>query len=940
MNQDGSNRRFIDRQKSGNYGFVPEEASRMFDDALADDEDNSTKTSSRLLVENYLSKKSWYFPQKDDPDAPSLRKAWTFYEYVTLPRYLVEESGFNGRPKRAEPGDLRKESELYNPFKPLFSSFLEWGIGIGLYFETALILSALLFIAGLINLAPIVFYESEQYWNFGDEEVEKVNFLLKGSMACSNTEWVVCEDCCETMGLSSSRIVNTTTGVCLAKRNLCDIDNGQAFYNLATLLFVFVSLALISTYLQKKEIILDEGHISATDYSIEVKNPPHDATDPDVWRSFFSTFTEEEDQVIVVTIALDNEALLKKLIARRSCSNELRLMLPKDTNMDDKDEVQQAIDNLKAKESEKKTGCFDKLMKRAISPILRLGGLFLPADVLVQKIDQLTTEIKVIEGKKSRVCRIFVTFETEESQRAILEAFKASKIGMFCNYTSGVAKEIIFENRRLNVKLPTEPSAVRWRELGASEIKSFAVQFINFLITCALLFGSGYVVKETREAFGEYGPMFSGFFISFSNLAINAVVKNLVTFETHPTEGRFQQSLYIKITIFRWINTAVIFKIVVPVQETISFGNNDLLYLISSILFFELLFTPAILLIDPLSFVKKHYLAPRAITQEQMNANFSGTIYTLSERYTNLTKLLFLCFFYSALYPVVFFWGSGIVLVQYFVDKWCLMRLWNQLTPQLGNELAVFSRKLFALCTIAFGLLSALTYYQYPFDGLCPVGNQYYDLPTIFNIESEVYTVENNNTFCNCKHNQYFPMEWFTTAPAEVGVQSNAALEESEQEVCRMQQNWMDTEQNITVILFIVCAFIIIIIYTFVMFLPPILRLFKELFVGASEEFGMDQKIDFSCNTEIPGYVPQTFLKDTTYPLLLCDTSNIENELIGWNSEQESYDKHNLVFDLPYNGIPQRNKEVDRIENDNEEDSKPLIFSIVKQYPTSWKKKE
>lgn len=65
---------------------------------------------------------------------------------------------------------------------------------------------------------------------------------------------------------------------------------------------------------------------------------------------------------------------------------------------------------------------------------------------------------------------------------------------------------------------------------------------------------------------------------------------------------------------------------------------------------------------------KKHLLAPRARTQEQMNHFFQGTYYNLGERYTDLTKILFLVFVYSPLFPAAFFFGSAILFVQYYVS--------------------------------------------------------------------------------------------------------------------------------------------------------------------------------------------------------------------------------------------------------------------------------
>jgi hypothetical protein len=89
---------------------------------------------------------------------------------------------------------------------------------------------------------------------------------------------------------------------------------------------------------------------------------------------------------------------------------------------------------------------------------------------------------------------------------------------------------------------------------------------------------------------------------------------------------------------------------------------------VSAVLWSELWLTPALRILDISGAIQKHYLGPRARTQEQMNKWFQGTNYNLGERYTDLTKILFVCFFYAALYPAAFFFGSAILIVQYYVS--------------------------------------------------------------------------------------------------------------------------------------------------------------------------------------------------------------------------------------------------------------------------------
>ena len=61
-------------------------------------------------------------------------------------------------------------------------------------------------------------------------------------------------------------------------------------------------------------------------------------------------------------------------------------------------------------------------------------------------------------------------------------------------------------------------------------------------------------------------PFFSTLSLFTSNRTIfNAIipiaVKVIMMFERHQTEGGYQSSLYLKITLFRWVNTAIALQV-------------------------------------------------------------------------------------------------------------------------------------------------------------------------------------------------------------------------------------------------------------------------------------------------------------------------------------------------------------------------------------------
>jgi hypothetical protein len=84
-----------------------------------------------------------------------------------------------------------------------------------------------------------------------------------------------------------------------------------------------------------------------------------------------------------------------------------------------------------------------------------------------------------------------------------------------------------------------------------------------------------------------------------------------------------------------------------------------------------------------------------------------------------LTNVLFVCFFYSSLFPFVFFYGFAILVLQYYTDKYCLLRIWRH-SAAIGPRLARISRRyFFTLAATVFIVSSAYSWAQFPYDNLC-----------------------------------------------------------------------------------------------------------------------------------------------------------------------------------------------------------------------------
>jgi hypothetical protein len=84
------------------------------------------------------------------------------------------------------------------------------------------------------------------------------------------------------------------------------------------------------------------------------------------------------------------------------------------------------------------------------------------------------------------------------------------------------------------------------------------------------------------------------------------------------------------------VNTAVVITLIFPFTSTI---NGKLIPQIEALFMAEIVTTTVIQLLDPAGHFERHFLAPRAPTQDAMNLKMQGSLVELAERYTNMTKM-------------------------------------------------------------------------------------------------------------------------------------------------------------------------------------------------------------------------------------------------------------------------------------------------------------
>jgi hypothetical protein len=282
--------------------------------------------------------------------------------------------------------------------------------------------------------------------------------------------------------------------------------------------------------------------------------------------------------------------------------------------------------------------------------------------------------------------------------------------------------------------------------------------------------------------------------------------------------------------------------------------------------------TNLIQLLDPVGHLKRHILAPRAHTQDAMNMQFQGTQFELAERYTNMTKILFLAFWYCAIYPGALFMCAFALLINYFVDRCSLMRTWKR-QPHLGTKISEVSRRyFFAVAIVALAILSSYYWSAFPFDNLC-AGN------TTVNetyAGSWIVTPVGTPTKTNSSGGDYatqvdaadliyqFCLQDFFRFPR--GEYRFPFIPEFQPEGLE----WMTSEQESVTRIYgwsaLILSFLVVLVFI------------KDSY----DPTGKDQGLNFSEVPSISSYVPQVESKVYSYPLLACNVDAIDHDLLEW----------------------------------------------------------
>ena len=325
------------------------------------------------------------------------------------------------------------------------------------------------------------------------------------------------------------------------------------------------------------------------------------------------------------------------------------------------------------------------LQKVGYSPTIK--GCFREIKRLNSTIDRLCT-------RKYVPWKVFVTFNSEHSQRYCLKKTSVGGISVLLNKSTN--PDVVFHGKTLRVIEASEPDVIIYESSHVRFWYRFLSWVVSFALSGATLLGFFLVIEMLSDM---NGSILVALFISVINALLPTLFKLLtLSLEVHVSAVDVQASMLLKLVIGRSINSAVLIYVATPYTDT--FSQESLLQ-IQNILIGDAVTTPLLRWLNINELFMKHFVVPFS-TQEEYNASYQGAEWNLAERYTDMLKTMFVGLFFLVPLPSGMFISAVAMMTTYIVDKYALLRLWRRI-PNIGHSLGTLSN--YFIAVIAFNHL-------------------------------------------------------------------------------------------------------------------------------------------------------------------------------------------------------------------------------------------
>lgn len=656
--------------------------------------------------------------------------------------------------------DDENRGEEYPVFKAGIRTFAHFGIGVGIYFTQILLLFAVSFIGGLIMVTAVKEYSKQSY----------------GINTSSNPFVPISAACPDAVNVTVTINCNNNEPQCselLVPH--CELPFYAAFSDMImslVFLAVIIGSKLIETEISDR---LDEAIQTASDYSIVVNDPDPSADNPDEWYEFFSRF----GKVRYVTISRRNHALTQLVALKHRITMKLLDINSKSDNLTGKDESKMKLREAKCIKDYAKVN--EKLEKAYLQTY--------------------------------PTCRVYVTFEFEESKQLCMKELEVPDIYAILDLKQSHPRNMFRGGNVLDVSEPPEPDSVLWENIEIKRLDKMYYEGMADILTIAVLVGSYYIIDYTL---GSTSLVLS-IIIGFVDSLLPIILGLLTDYSSPQSEGGKQSNLQARLFLARLLLSTVF-----PFIRTAWNGmlNQEFVTQILSVQIVACFLSPLLGLLDIGGIIDRHLTGPMlSETQAELNSNWTGSQWSLAEKYTCVAKILFISLYYTLLNPISLLISMIAFLVLFLIDRFLLLRRWKACC-MVGADIARRLRQQ-AILAVCFHMVVTYRFiYSWPMDNVYLNSDGLYE-----------------------KVNKYPSLAIWTLH----------------------KERWHTEGQLQVLPMYYIATFVVVAITLYIWVFDPVVRSIRRLFCYQYATLSESQGIPFSSLSEVDAYVPTINHKNEVY---------------------------------------------------------------------------
>jgi hypothetical protein len=548
------------------------------------------------------------------------------------------------------------------------------------------------------------------------------------------SEWVA--------GETTSFVVDTSIG---NHGSLPDNYTTTGVTVMVVLNFIFIFCIIIGSIVLRKlqnKVIndIDEKNLTPSDFGVMATHLPLDKTPEEVKEWIIKTFKDRGDdqdlEVVYVNYAYDIKEIvttIRKLTRLQQIKAYLNAFKQRQLKKEGITEQEAEAREIDLAPPPAKYCC---CMKKEYPPINVVEANITKTEEELEKIKEemdVNTEKDlycgtafIVLNRQSHSDKVVSHFEVNLFRRAL--AFTVYNIFKCKN---AKVDDRYWEGQRVFLERAAEPGDIYWENLSVTTLERVQKSFYTNLIALGCLvvaFGINLGLSILKDTFDDnegsstsattvirFISVMTSFVVVAINVALGRVVRILSAYEKHETYSKYHLSVAVKLTSALFINTGII-PLFVNFGRENWFKSGGLMDDIFWNTFTISFISPFVYLFNPVYFVKKIqiWLEERKgenskMTQRQANTLYEGPALDMAQRYANTMLMFCMCVFYVFPLPVVSLMCFGGASLQYWIEKYILLRR-HKIPEHLGATMAqVFSNMipffcfLYGISIFAFG---------------------------------------------------------------------------------------------------------------------------------------------------------------------------------------------------------------------------------------------